>query len=419
MRSPKWFQIGFKFKRWLISGVVGVLLLIAALFILIKDTDIPHTIWLSSLILGIVGVYAIILCLRNIFLKFVSVYSNGKMGKPSNVTEVSSIIYKRKILASEPMVVVIGGGTGTSTILRGLKAYTSNIAAIVTVADDGGGSGALRNDLGILPPGDIRNCMIALADTEPVLERLLKYRFTEGSLKGQCFGNLFLAAMHGISDGFEDAVHNMGNVLAITGKVYPVTEDNVFLVAELEDGTQIRGESRIGSHNFTHPGRIKRVMLDKDKALPVKKAIETIEKADVIVLGPGSLYTSIIPNLLVDGVSKAIAKSRAKKIYVSNIMTQPGETDGYSVSDHIKAIHYHTGEPVIDICIVNSGKIPFYVQKKYEKDDAQMVSIDYDNIKKLGIRIIEKNLVSVNNNNLVRHDSNVLAHTILDVTKNQ
>ena len=160
-------------------------------------------------------------------------------------------------------------------------------------------------------------------------------------------------------------------------------------------------------------------MLDKDKALPVKKAIETIEKADVIVLGPGSLYTSIIPNLLVDGVSKAIAKSRAKKIYVSNIMTQPGETDGYSVSDHIKAIHYHTGEPVIDICIVNSGKIPFYVQNKYEKDDAQMVSIDYDNIKKLGIKIIEKNLVSVNNNNLVRHDSNVLAHTILDVTKNQ
>ena len=160
MRSPKWFQIGFKFKRWLISGVVGVLLLIAALFILIKDTDIPHTTWLSSLILGIVGVYAIILCLRNIFLKFVSVYSNGKMGKPSNVTG-SAVLFIKENTSFEPMVVVIGGGTGTSTILRGLKAYTSNIAAIVTVADDGGGSGALRNDLGILPPGDIRNCMIA------------------------------------------------------------------------------------------------------------------------------------------------------------------------------------------------------------------------------------------------------------------
>ncbi len=418
MRSPKWFQIGFKFKNWLIGGVLGVLLLVAALFVLLMDANITHIQWCISLLLGVIGVYAIIVCVRNIFLKFVNIYSNGKMGKPSNVAEISNIIYERNLLASEPMVVVVGGGTGTSTILRGLKAYTSNIVAIVTVADDGGGSGVLRNDLGILPPGDIRNCMIALADTEPVLEKLLKYRFTEGSLKGQCFGNLFLAAMSGISEGFEDAVHNMGDVLAITGKIYPVTEDNVFLVAELEDGTQIRGESRIGSHNSTHPGRIKKVMLDKDAVAPVKQAIKAIEQADVIVLGPGSLYTSIIPNLLVDGVSKAIAKSKAKKVYVANIMTQPGETDGYSVSDHIEAIYFHTKEPIIDTCIVNNGSIPHYIQRRYEEDNAQLVSIDYDNIKKLGIKIIEKDLVNIKKS-LVRHDSDVLAQTILESTKNQ
>ncbi|NLP00680.1 MAG: YvcK family protein, partial [Clostridiaceae bacterium] len=261
MRSLKWFQIGLRFKKWLISGVLGIFLLIASLVVLLVNVDISPLRWGISLILAVLGIYGIFICFRKIFIKFVHVYSNGIIKKPSNVSEIRDIIYKRKILSTGPRVVTIGGGTGTSTLLRGLKEYTSNITAIVTVADDGGGSGVLRNDLGILPPGDIRNCMLALAETEPVLEKLLAYRFTEGSLKGQCFGNLFLAAMNGISDSFEQAVKYMGDVLAITGRIYPVTEDNIFLVAELEDGTQIRGESRIGSHNTTHPGKIKQVML--------------------------------------------------------------------------------------------------------------------------------------------------------------
>ena len=260
--------------------------------------------------------------------------------------------------------------------------------------------------------------MLALAETEPVLEKLLAYRFTEGSLKGQCFGNLFLAAMNGISDSFEQAVKYMGDVLAITGRIYPVTEDNIFLVAELEDGTQIRGESRIGSHNTTHPGKIKQVMLDKASVAPVKQAIDAIYEADVIVLGPGSLYTSIIPNLLVEGVAKAIAASPAIKVYVCNIMTQPGETENYTVADHIEAIYSHVGTPFIDICIANNGKIKTDILKKYQNDGSNPVYIDSHVLKKLGVRLVEKNLVKIHND-LIRHDSGLLSQTILELTKVQ
>lgn len=418
MRSLKWFQIGLRFKKWLISGVLGIFLLIASLVVLLVNVDISPLRWGISLILAVLGIYGIFICFRKIFIKFVHVYSNGIIKKPSNVSEIRDIIYKRKILSTGPRVVTIGGGTGTSTLLRGLKEYTSNITAIVTVADDGGGSGVLRNDLGILPPGDIRNCMLALAETEPVLEKLLAYRFTEGSLKGQCFGNLFLAAMNGISDSFEQAVKYMGDVLAITGRIYPVTEDNIFLVAELEDGTQIRGESRIGSHNTTHPGKIKQVMLDKASVAPVKQAIDAIYEADVIVLGPGSLYTSIIPNLLVEGVAKAIAASPAIKVYVCNIMTQPGETENYTVADHIEAIYSHVGTPFIDICIANNGKIKTDILKKYQNDGSNPVYIDSHVLKKLGVRLVEKNLVKIHND-LIRHDSGLLSQTILELTKVQ
>jgi uncharacterized cofD-like protein len=418
MRSLKWFQIGLRFKKWLISGVLGIFLLIASLVVLLVNVDISPLRWGISLILAVLGIYGIFICFRKIFIKFVHVYSNGIIKKPSNVSEIRDIIYKRKILSTGPRVVTIGGGTGTSTLLRGLKEYTSNITAIVTVADDGGGSGVLRNDLGILPPGDIRNCMLALAETEPVLEKLLAYRFTEGSLKGQCFGNLFLAAMNGISDSFEQAVKYMGDVLAITGRIYPVTEDNIFLVAELEDGTQIRGESRIGSHNTTHPGKIKQVMLDKASVAPVKQAIDAIYEAEVIVFGPGSLYTSIIPNLLVEGVAKAIAASPAIKVYVCNIMTQPGETENYTVADHIEAIYSHVGTPFIDICIANNGKIKTDILKKYQNDGSNPVYIDSHVLKKLGVRLVEKNLVKIHND-LIRHDSGLLSQTILELTKVQ
>lgn len=414
MKSLRWFQIFFKFKKWLLSGILGAVLLILSMFVLLKDVEVGPFQWGISIFFGALGVYFIILCFRKIFIKFVSVYSGAILKKPSNVSEIGDVIYRRKILASGPKVVTIGGGTGTSTMLRGLKEFTSNITAVITVADDGGGSGTLRNDLGMLPPGDIRNCLIALAETEPIMEKLLNYRFTEGYLKGQSFGNLFLAAMNGICDSFEKAVKHMGEVLAVTGRVFPVTEENVFLLAELEDGTLIRGESNIGHHHLTHPGRIKRVMFDKENVKPLPQVLDAIRDADIIVFGPGSLYTSIIPNLLVDGVANAVFESRAMKIYVCNIMTQPGETENYTVSDHIRTLHNHAKRPLTDICLVNCGEIDNNILRRYAEDGAEKVRIDASEVKKMGIRLIEEDLVKIKNG-LVRHDSLKLAQTIIDI----
>ena len=301
-------------------------------------------------------------------------------------------------------------------MLRGLKQFTANISAIITVADDGGGSGMLRRDLGMLPPGDIRNCILALADTEPQMEKLLQYRFPEGDLKGQSFGNLFLAAMTGISESFEAGIRNMSEVLAVTGRVLPVTSENINLIAELEDGVIIKGESKIGNHNTFHPGRIKRVYLDKNNVKPLESALSAIDEASIIVLGPGRLYTSIIPNLLVDPVVERIAKSDAIKIYVANIMTQPGETEGYTVYDHINTIYQHAGcDGFIDYCIVNTGRVPDEIPRRYVRDGASMVRLDSNRIKKLGIRIIERDLLQINKG-YVRHDPIKLAKAVLEIS---
>lgn len=277
---------------------------------------------------------------------------------------------------NETKVVVIGGGTGLSTMLRGLKQYTSHITAIVTVGDDGGGSGKLREDLGMLPPGDIRNCILALADTEPLMEDLLQYRFTEGSLKGQCFGNLFLAAMAGISENFEDAVQKMSSVLAVKGKVLPVTLDDMKLVAELENGEIIEGESKIPSEVIVRKTRIKKLAIKPIDAKPLEEAIKAINNADVIIMGPGSLYTSIIPNLLVKGIPEAICKSPAKKVYISNVMTQPGETDGFKVSNHLKVLMDYGVAGNIDYVIANNGIIPPDIKEKYARENAELVVLD-------------------------------------------
>ncbi len=313
---------------------------------------------------------------------------------------------------NEVKVVVIGGGTGLSTMLRGLKQYTSHITAIVTVGDDGGGSGKLREDLGMLPPGDIRNCILALADTEPLMEDLLQYRFTEGSLKGQCFGNLFLAAMAGISENFEDAVQKMSSVLAVKGKVLPVTLDDMKLVAELENGEIIEGESKIPSEVIVRNTRIKKIAIKPIDAKPLEEAIKAINNADVIIMGPGSLYTSIIPNLLVKGIPEAICKSPAKKVYISNVMTQPGETDGFKVSNHLKVLMDYGVAENIDYVIANNGIIPPDIKEKYAKENAELVVLDYENISNLNVNLIEADLIKITKR-YVKHNAEKLAELIM------
>ncbi len=313
-----------------------------------------------------------------------------------------------------PKVVVIGGGTGSSVILRGLKKFTSNITAIVTVADDGGGSGKLREDLGMLPPGDIRSCILALADTEPIMEKLLQYRFQEGSLKGQSFGNLFIAAMNEITGNFEEAVRLTSDVLKVKGTVLPVTLDNICLLAELENGEFVKGESKIPRVALEKGQRIKRISIHPTDAAPLEYALNALEEADAIILGPGSLYTSIIPNLLVEGLSEGISKARAVKIYISNIMTQPGETDSYSVIDHVNALLEHAGEfenPLIDYVMVNNGRIPDDLLEKYQRDGACMVDFNIEDYEQHPYKFIIDDFVEAKKNYL-RHNADKVAATI-------
>ncbi len=314
---------------------------------------------------------------------------------------------------SYPNIAVIGGGTGLSTMLRGLKTHCCNITAIVTVADDGGGSGVLREDLGMLPPGDVRNCILALSNTEPILGELLNYRFKDGRLKGQNFGNLFLAAMNGISINFQDAVQNMSSVLSVAGKVLPVTLDSVELEAELENGVVVRGESNIPKEAISQGSAIKDLRIIPKEAEAVEDAILAIREADAIVLGPGSLYTSIIPNLLVEEIGKEVQKSKAKKIYVCNVMTQPGETTNFNVSDHIKEIYKYCGENSIDYVIANVGKIDdVLIKRYYNEKNSKLVALDREEVEALNVKIIEGDLVNVRYN-YIRHDANNLSELIM------
>lgn len=311
-----------------------------------------------------------------------------------------------------PRIAVIGGGHGLSTMLRGLKKYTENITAIVTVADDGGGSGRLRADLQMPPPGDIRNCLEALANTEPLMAELLHYRFSDGSLAGQSFGNLFLAALNGISSSFDEAVSRMSEVLAITGRVLPVTNADVQLEAEFENGASVVGESKIFYCKKEQDCRIRRVRLLPEHPPALKAATEAIRQADMVVLGPGSLYTSIIPNLLVDGIVEAVQQSGGLKIYVCNVMTQEGETEGYTVSDHIAALFKHSAPGLFDLCLTNSSPIPKGVAARYAEEGAELIRCDSRTCAAFGVEIIQRPIATVENG-FVRHHAGHLARELI------
>lgn len=313
-----------------------------------------------------------------------------------------------------PKIVAVGGGTGLSTMLRGLKKYTRNLTAVVTVADDGGGSGMLRQDLGMPPPGDIRHCMEALANTEPIMEKLLTYRFTEGTLCGQSFGNLILAALNGVTGSFEEAVTQMSHVLAITGRVIPVTSADVQLEAVFENGARVVGESQIAACKKEQDCRIHHVSLIPGLPRATPAAIEAIGEADLILLGPGSLYTSIIPNLLVEGIAQAIAQAEAPKIYVCNIMTQDGETEGYTAADHLEALLVHGAPGLLDLCLANSAPVKAELLEKYRQEDAVPLVVDRERIARLGLELVERPVAS-ERGNYARHDPDRLAEAVLEI----
>jgi len=319
---------------------------------------------------------------------------------------------RKKLQAIEqerrPRVVVIGGGTGQPVLLRGLKGQSAEITAVVTVADDGGSSGRLRSEMFMPPPGDIRNCLVALADTEPLLEELLQYRFhTHSELAGHSFGNLFLAAMTDITGDFETAVKETSRVLAVRGRVLPAAKREISLAATFADGTRVVGESQIPLVGKP----IVRLELIPADVEPLPEVLTAIAEADAIVIGPGSLYTSILPNLLVPGLADAVRRSPAKVMYICNVMTQPGETDHFSASDHVKAINDHIGPRFFDIIIVNSATIPQSVIEQYESKASYPVAADVENLHKLGLTVIARNFLHYAM--YARHDADMVAAQVL------
>jgi uncharacterized cofD-like protein len=317
-------------------------------------------------------------------------------------------------------VVAIGGGTGLSALLEGLKHYTYSesgrprldITAIVTVTDDGGSSGRLRREFDVLPPGDIRNCMVALSEDSALLSRLFQHRFEHGrGLKGHSFGNLFLTALTQIMGDFPDAVRVSSEVLKIAGRIYPSTTGNVALAATLADGTRVTGETKISRSS----ARIQRVRLVPGKAKPLPAAVNAIAEADVITLGPGSLFTSVIPNLLVDGIPAAIRKSAAVKAYFVNLMWQPGETTEFAASDHIRAIHTHAGGKLLDYAVVNIRPITSAVKKRYARERAMPVDNDIDRLFKMGLKSMAGNLVQ--RGPKVRHDPDAAAAVVMKLAE--
>ena len=312
-------------------------------------------------------------------------------------------------------LVAIGGGTGLSTLLRGIKLYTRSISAVVTVSDDGGSSGRLRRELGMLPPGDIRNCLVALADSESLMTSLFRHRFRngKGSLDGHSFGNLLIAALTEVTGDFEQAVKESSKVLAIRGRVLPSTLEDVVLVAELEDGTVVEGESVIS--RSTRP--VRRLSLRPEAPAPLPEVMEAIDQAQAIVIGPGSIFTSVLPNLLVRGVADAIRRSRAVKIYVCNVMTQPGETTRFSASDHVAALNKHVGEGLFQFAIVNQATPAPEVLEAYQREGAEVVAPDVERIEQMGLSPVRSDVLS--RTNLARHDPDRLAETILDLLRRE
>lgn len=413
----KIYSIKSGIKRWVILCIIGVILLSLGISPIYKYMDLIIINNYMYIIMVIFGVAITFFALRRVLTIILTIVNQHKYEVDISRNSVTGMLNKKKILDKGPRVVILGGGTGLSVLLRGLKNHTSNITAVVTVADDGGGSGVLRSDLGMLPPGDIRSCILALADTEPTMEKLIQYRFTEGDLKGQSFGNLFIAAMNGIYDNFELAIKEMSNVLAVSGKVLPMTLEDVTLFAKLKNGKTVKGESNIPLINGKVNSEIDYVFLKPEESFPLEETIEEIKRADIILLGPGSLYTSVIPNLMIKGIVEELEKSSADKVYIANVMTQPGETDNYSVKDHISAILKHSSEDIIDHVIVNNEKLPLEIFEKYSFDGSEPVLLTKEDekfLKSNNINIIEDNLIDIKNE-YIRHDTVELSRIIVEL----
>ena len=412
MSILKWLYPGMKIKRWLAMMILGLVMMSLGLaYILVQVYRVqPFPDYVAALTLqfldrpvrGILFISAGAAMLLVAFWKLnESLLSAVLPGQRNNLVE---IVYNHRHRQRGPKIVAIGGGTGLSALLRGLKEYSTNVTAIVTVADDGGSSGRLRRELGVLPPGDFRNCIAALADAEPLMTKLFQYRFSEGSgLDGHSFGNLFIVAMSGVTGSFERAIRESSRVLAVQGQILPSTIQDVTLCAELVDEETVQGESKISESS--HP--IKRVYLEPEHPAAYPEATRAILDADLIVVGPGSLYTSILPNLLVEDLARALMASKALKVYASNVATQRGETDNYTVTDHVEALLRHLQGNPFHFVLANDNlgaELP-------EKWKVSQVAFTEENMTIAGTEVVQADVIS--DQSPLRHDSKKLAQALM------
>jgi uncharacterized cofD-like protein len=404
IQGLKWLVPGMRVKRYLFLVLLGVALFAAGVLLWFRKEQLPPEIeglpkyWgLPFLAAGLAAVAVGLQRMNRSILQAVA---------PRSVERAVEMVYARRYLARRPHIVCIGGGTGLHTLLRGLKEYTFNLTAVVTVGDDGGSSGRLRKDMGIIPPGDIRNCLVALSEAEPILERVMDYRFTEGELSGHSVGNLLIAAMTRITGRLDLAVQELGQVLAVRGRVLPSANQPVVLTARMRDGSVVRGESVIPQVRKV----IEEVAIEP-QAEANPEAVAAIENARMVILGPGSLYTSIVPNLLVKGIREALQRSKATIVFVCNIFTQPGETDGYSAEDHLRTIQKYV--PRVDYIVLNRS-IPEALRRRYEVEGQEPVRYDERALRKMGVTPVVRDLLDTRSE-FARHHPDSLRQVIEDL----
>jgi len=410
-----WFKQKTKMKRWMLLILIGILLCCYGMATILTSKQIEFVDLakiIGIFVLGFVSVVIGIVSIQRRTLELLVADTDKRI--TDEKSEVKTLIFNKKIYNQGPKIVAIGGGSGLNSVLKGLKNYTDNITAIVTVSDYGEPATTSRKILETLPLGDIKDSLIALSSNESEMGKLLNYKFQEGKLQALSFGDIYLLAMKELYGDFAESVKQTKSILNITGKVLPVTLEEIKICAELEDGTVIESKNKIPEVVNEKTSKINRIYINPSNCKPAPGVIEAIQEADAIIIGPGSLYTNIIPNLLVKGVAKAIKESKAFKIYVSNLMTEPGQTDNYTLSEHIRAINEHVGKGVIDYCIYDTGEIIPEFVRKYNMEGSELVEQDISRVKIEGVNLLQRKLSYIDGE-FIRHNPDAIAASIIEL----
>ncbi len=409
-----WFKANTKIKRWIFLILVGIILCCYGIvdILVLKEISFQEVGKIVAIfVVGFISIVIGVVYINKRTLELIVESTDTRMENKKNVN-INSLIFNRKIYDKGPKIVVIGGGTGLNTVLSGIKNYTSNVTAIVTVSDYGEEQSSSRKELQTLPLDDIRDSIVSLSKNEDIVRKLFNYKFKTGRISGLDFCDIYFTAMREINNDFADSIMQSNNVINMVGKVIPVTLDEIKIIAELANGYVVEERERIAEVVADKITKINRITINPSNCKPASGVIEAIQNADCIIIGPGSLYTNVIPNLLVNGVNKAIKESQAIKVYISNIMTEPGQTDNYSVADHINAIIEHCGQGIIDYCIYDTGEIIPEFIKKYNREGQEIVEQNTNKVK--GIKFLQRNLSTVDNE-YIRHDPELVAASIIEL----